>query len=95
MDAESMGMKIIGTFHFPYPVVYADAGTRTDASTVSLNMLNKKIAARREIFIIARADGKKPTAREIAQYKRIIRTQIAKAKRSGKYDNFEDMISGM
>lgn len=94
MDAESAGMKIVGTFHFPYPVVYADAGKRTDASTVFLNMLDKKIAVKREIFIIARADGKKPTIKELNNYKRIIRNQLAKAKRSGKYEKFEDIIAG-
>lgn len=88
-DAEKLGFKIYGKFHFPYGIVYSEGGTKTDNDTLSLNMLDKKIVKRHELYVIAREDGKKPTKQEILKYKQKIRKQIIQAKKSGKYDDFE------
>ncbi len=59
--------------------------------TVRINLLDKKVMKRNDLYIIARADGKKPTNKEILMYKQKIRQQLMKARISGKYDDFQDM----
>ncbi len=90
-DIEMLGIKIEGTFKFPYPIVHADAWVRIGTDTVRINLLDKKVMKRNDLYIIARADGKKPTNKEILKYKQKIRQQLMKARISGKYDDFQDM----
>ncbi len=90
-DMEMLGIKIEGTFKFPYPIVHADAWVRMGTDTVRINLLDKKVMKRNDLYIIARADGKKPTNKEILMYKQKIRQQLMKARISGKYDDFQDM----
>lgn len=91
-DMKQYGIVIEGVFNFPYPIVYKEGGTRIDADSLALDMLDKNILKKRDLYIIARADGKKPTNAEILKYKKIIRAEILKAKKSKKYDDFENML---
>jgi hypothetical protein len=65
MDMRNFGMRIDGVFTFPYPIVYAQAGTILQSQKIYLDLLDPKMMKRNEIFIIARADGKTPTLSEI------------------------------
>ena len=87
---EDFGVKIDATFKFPYKVVYMDAWEIKADDTVYINMLDKKVAKRKDFYIIARADGKKPTKSEINKYKQKVRQQIVKAKRSDKFKDFQE-----
>jgi hypothetical protein len=91
VDGPDLGMVINWTFNLPYPIVYRDIGKKLDIDSLELNMLDKKIMKRKELFIVARADGKKPTIKELIRYKKLIRAQVLKAKKSGKYKDFDDM----
>ncbi len=91
---QDYGVKIDATFKFPYPIVYLDAGEKPSSNVVHLNMFDKKVMKRQELYIIARADGKKPTKIEITKYKQKVRQQIIKAKKSGKFKEFQE-LSGL
>lgn len=91
-DMKQYGVIIEGIFHFPYPIVYKEGGTAIDADSLVFDMLDKNILKKRELYIIARADGKKPTNAEILKYKKMMRAEILKAKKSKKYNDFESML---
>jgi hypothetical protein len=92
MDMKQYGVVIEGIFNFPYPIVYKEGWTRIDADSIALDMLDKNILNKRDLYIIARADGKKPTNAEILKYKKLIRSEVLKAKKSKKYDEFENIV---
>jgi hypothetical protein len=87
------GAIITGDFQFPYPIVYQDAGTRIGTNSIQLDMLDSSVLSRNNLLIVARRDGQIPSKKDIINYKKMLRIQIMKAKRSGKYNNIEDMLS--
>jgi hypothetical protein len=56
-------------------------------------MLDSSVLSRNNLLIVARRDGQIPSKKDIINYKKMLRIQIMKAKRSGKYNNIEDMLS--
>jgi hypothetical protein len=60
------------------------------SGSIKLDMLDARVMKKSDLYIIARADGKVPTKNEMIQYKKNLRSQMLKAKRSEKYLFFSE-----
>jgi hypothetical protein len=99
LDAETAtklktaGVVVTGEFQFPYPIIHQDAGTLVGTNSVQLDMLDSRVFTRKDLLIVARRDGQIPAKKDLLKYKKMLRTQIIKAKRSGKYKDIESIAN--
>ena len=69
MDAENLGFSIRQSYTLPGKIAYREGGSLSGANTVVLNLLDPKVTKKQSLIVIATADGKKLTPREINAYK--------------------------